>query len=1665
MRLLSLSLGLAAALAATPASAQFSLLGLQNNLVQFALDRLSVPGEFEITAEGLEENAEGVTELRGLAIADAEGAWLRAEAVSLEWNASRILRGELEIERLAARGVEVLRQPEASSLPEEEAPPQEEEAGPFEWPRAPIDVVVEQLALDGVRVAPGVIAEQGIAFDARGSARDEGAVQAADLLIERTDEVEGLIDLAYERNFETGLLSVDLETDEDAGGLIAALAGFPADAGANLTVFADGPLDDWRLVFTAGANRVFSAQGQAAVNLTAPVAVSAVATVTPGEALDPQLKEALSPLGRLVVDAQEDEDGVIRIEQARIASRALSLDADGFYARESGAVELSLEVAAEAALAALVEGVDWERVAFDGDVSGALDDLTAEGALTLTGLKTAAVDVGEAALQAEVARSGTAIRFDVDGSAAGLRLDRLAPETVGQAELAAAGAFDDGRLMLERVALDSPLLTLEASGALGGAEGAGIAYALRVPALTPVAEAYEVEASGAAAVEGTVSGDLAAPRIAGEAALRDLTYQSETYGRVALEHDVTLGQTPQGRVALTADGSAYGPVEIATDFRLAEQVLALSGLDAEGLGARIAGDLSYDLETQLAEGAVQARIADLAQLGERAGAALTGDAELRIALEAEDGAQTVIVEGTGSDVEGFDARIEAFAVDATVRDALGAPRGRGTASVTGLSAPGVAAAEAAFEGEAALEGEALVADGVLTASGLEAAGASVASLRLEGRGEDLLTAPSATAALTAEAIAYPEADARIATLRFEGRAADLLDSPEARGTLTLDDVEAAGATVARVVVEGSGQDLIGAPSATATLTAEAIAYPEADARVATLRFEGRAVDLLDSPEARGTLTVETIEAAGATVERVVVEGSGENLIDAPSAEASLTATALAYPEAEARIAQLRFEGSGENLAAAPSVRGVLTATDLTGAGASAGALRAELAAEDLLAAPSGSVDATLETVEAGGARTARIGLQAELAQDPEGARLAAALEAAPVVAEGARIGSAAAEAVVEDALSETPVIDAEARIADVAAGGAELATLTLDAAGPLAALDLALDARGAVAGEPLEASLRARADAAGDTPSAVVSRLRAALGETAVALTAPARLSLADGVAAQGLRVAVPGGTLSGDLAYRGGGLVGDLDLSLADVRPLSELAGAGLEAGSAQAAARFDTRAGSAFATVDASARNLRPEQADLGPRGLDLALDADWNGARLDAEAVATGPFENPLVATVALPLRPTGLIPVAPEGGALDGSVRWRGRLGDLWALVPAPDHILDGDAAVDLAFGGTLASPEVSGSVALADGTYQYLETGTILTEFVIDSELTPGGGIRLRARAADGAGGEVLAEALVEDGRLRAELDAQEAILVRRDDVTAAITLDIEAAGPLTAPDIAGEVVIERAEVRLVAATPPSVVTLGDVRIKGEPVEDAEEAGEAGAIGLDIAIRAPNDVFVRGRGLDSEWEMALRVEGTASNPRVIGDIQRIRGRLSLMGFPFELERGRVQFTGGAEIDPLLDIALLRENDGVTGGIVVRGRASDPEIAFESQPELPEGEVLPRVLFGTSRQSLSSGQAIQLATGIATLLGGGGGPVDAIRSAAGLDVLRFDQDDSGAGVTVGRNLSDDVFVGARQPIEGGPATARVEIEVFENLSADTEIGAEAGSSLGLSWKKDF
>ena len=233
---------------------------------------------------------------------------------------------------------------------------------------------------------------------------------------------------------------------------------------------------------------------------------------------------------------------------------------------------------------------------------------------------------------------------------------------------------------------------------------------------------------------------------------------------------------------------------------------------------------------------------------------------------------------------------------------------------------------------------------------------------------------------------------------------------------------------------------------------------------------------------------------------------------------------------------------------------------------------------------------------------------------------------------------------------------------------------------------------------------------------------------------------------------------------------------------------------------------------------------------------------------------------------------------------------------------------------------------------------------------------------------------------------------------------------------------------------------------------------------SGAARLDLVIDAPNQVFVRGRGIDAELGGQIRLTGTARNIIPIGQLELIRGRVDLLGRRFTMTEGLIELQGS--LVPVIRLVAETQRDNITTRIIIDGEIRDPDITFESNPQLPEEEVLSQLLFGRGLDSISALQAAQLANAIAVLAGRGSeGIVSNLRDSVGLDDLDLTTDEEGdISVRAGKYLSDNLYTDVQVEADG-TSKINLNLDVSQELTARGSVGSDGDSTVGLFYERDY
>ncbi|GGD36190.1 translocation/assembly module TamB domain-containing protein [Sinisalibacter lacisalsi] len=409
--------------------------------------------------------------------------------------------------------------------------------------------------------------------------------------------------------------------------------------------------------------------------------------------------------------------------------------------------------------------------------------------------------------------------------------------------------------------------------------------------------------------------------------------------------------------------------------------------------------------------------------------------------------------------------------------------------------------------------------------------------------------------------------------------------------------------------------------------------------------------------------------------------------------------------------------------------------------------------------------------------------------------------------------------------------------------------------------------------------------------------------------------------------------------------------------------------------------------------------------------------------------------------------------------------------------APRQI-NGMASFDLGLNGGYSLAALSGQVSTAEARLS-LPTLRMSLDPINGTARLANGRATLDLDAASSSGGRITVSGPVTlTAPFPADLTLRLAGLGLTDPTLfdTNVSGDVAVTGPLTGGgQIAGRLAFGAVELRVPESGFGVNGALPDLQHVGEPaavratrrragVLAEGSGGTAAPFGLDLTIDAPAQIFLRGRGLDAEFGGSVRIGGTTANVIAQGGFQLIRGRLDLLGNRLALTEGTVTLAGS--LDPYLRIVAETEASGALVRIVLEGPASNPDVRFTSSPDLPEDEILARLVFGRGIEQISPFQALKLASAVARLAGqGGAGTVDRLRQGFGLDDLDVTTDAEGntavrAGTYITENIYTDVTVG-----QDGNAEINLNLTITPNITARGRVSGSGGSALGVFFEKDY
>lgn len=413
-----------------------------------------------------------------------------------------------------------------------------------------------------------------------------------------------------------------------------------------------------------------------------------------------------------------------------------------------------------------------------------------------------------------------------------------------------------------------------------------------------------------------------------------------------------------------------------------------------------------------------------------------------------------------------------------------------------------------------------------------------------------------------------------------------------------------------------------------------------------------------------------------------------------------------------------------------------------------------------------------------------------------------------------------------------------------------------------------------------------------------------------------------------------------------------------------------------------------------------------------------------------------------------------------GALD--------LKDLIALWPFENDALKGHLDLDMALIGPMDALQLKGKASVAGGYYENAEFGTELDHlnFVLEGR---GQSVALTSFSGAARKGTLSAAGLMrltDNYPYHIDIDLKDYPVVMNDD------MEIEGGGKLRVEGdaklqdrITGKVELNRAVYQLPQDLSPELQDIFNLE------SEKEESHLSPRTALDIAISFKKPLLVKGWGIESSWHGDLSFKGTLETPALVGNLKASQGEFALFGPVFQLTQGDIMFAEDAPMIPILSVKAETSEGDIKAILNVTGEATAPRITLSSQPNLPQDEILSRILFREGTANLSPYQAVKIAHLIGKFNGAPLpliGQLESISSALGFDSFEIDAAKDGGTspvVKFGKRISNTVKASLEEDVEKGKTQGKLQVELSPNIVLESGLSTDRDGSIGIVGKWEY
>ncbi|MCH2173344.1 translocation/assembly module TamB domain-containing protein [Myxococcota bacterium] len=504
---------------------------------------------------------------------------------------------------------------------------------------------------------------------------------------------------------------------------------------------------------------------------------------------------------------------------------------------------------------------------------------------------------------------------------------------------------------------------------------------------------------------------------------------------------------------------------------------------------------------------------------------------------------------------------------------------------------------------------------------------------------------------------------------------------------------------------------------------------------------------------------------------------------------------------------------------------------------------------------------------------------------------------------------------------------------------------------------------------------------------------------------------------------------------------------------------------------------------TVEAKLNWRKPR---VGDATLDRArLTASTGDERLTAHLDAFSNGTEVLNANATLPYSPktplsTGLIDDPTTHVAIRGEQIDLALLGPLLARYVRD---LRGNARLSVDVRGASPEPQLEGSIELAEvwGRLGILGNRLGPIEGRIDLHQQTLSTDDLHIGVSEAHSGQAVVSGRIRIGaagtsEVRLGLSLQQLPVALSNVLSSRVVGDMTIEGNLEAPVVRGTLSFEHARVRLPEQEDP---VLREIRIvsqsgDGTPTTRIVERRKPTSLftrsAIDLRLHAPRGTLVDGLGADVELNGDIQLtKAKGEPPRYSGEVEVVRGNYTFYGRRFAIQHGTARFPGTLKPIPQIDLEGTYRVADVTIHAYLTGDALDPTLRLDSDPAMPESEVLHYLVFGrgsdepTDPDSSLDATAGALAAGVAI-----NQITPLLEEALPIDELELQLSDghTDTRIGVGKYLTRDVYVHYQRTLSREPVDeVRVELQLDDHWSLETQASSDENTGIDLIWSTRY